>query len=164
MRSTGRNGNGTGHEPHGTAAEKLTALMRREAAVKAALGALREEKKRQRSINRATAGKINTLIGAAVTADVEAAGEDSPRRKTYISEILNHYYAEGSGARALLEENGWLGVLANAGARRAPAAVVAPHRVHEMAVGKGENDGNGKRRATDAAGAGEHRHSEAVEA
>ena len=45
---------------------------------------------------------------AVIAADVETAGEQTPQRKTYIGEILNHYYAKGSGARALLEANGWL--------------------------------------------------------
>ena len=109
MKTTGNERDSDASQPtNGTREAKLTAMMRREAAVKAAMDAWRAEKKRQRSLNRETAGKIHTLIGAAVAADVETAGEQTPQRKTYISEILNHYYAKGSGARTLLEANGWL--------------------------------------------------------
>lgn len=87
---------------------RLDVLRRREAALKAAMDALRAEKKRQKSLNRETAMKIHALIGAAVATDLKTAGEETPQHKAYISEILNRYYAKGSGARALLEANGWL--------------------------------------------------------
>jgi hypothetical protein len=100
--------NGVSKPTNGTRDAKLTALMRREAAWKAAKEALREEKKRQRSINRETAEKIHTLVGAAVAADLATAAEKTPEHRAFITEILNQHYAKGSGARALLEANGWL--------------------------------------------------------
>jgi hypothetical protein len=109
VKTTGNDRDGNPSKPtNGTRDAKLKALMRREAAVKAALEALREEKKRQRSLNRATAGKIYTLIGAAVAADLETTSQETPQHKTYVSEILNQHYTKGSGGRALLEANGWL--------------------------------------------------------
>jgi hypothetical protein len=88
---------------------KLDKLIRRQADLKAAIAALRAEKKRQKELNREMAAKIHTLIGEAMVADVEAA--DTAKRggrKSYISEVLDRYYEEKSSARTLLENGGWL--------------------------------------------------------
>lgn len=108
VKSAGKSRNGNGHEPHGTAAEKLTTMIRRQEAVKEAMAALRAEKKRQRQMNRETAAKLHSLIGAAVAADLETKTEETPTRKAYIAEILSRHFEKQSGARALLEANGWL--------------------------------------------------------
>ena len=108
MNSIGKNNNGGTAEENGTRDAKLKALMRREAAVKAALDALRELKKKQRNLDHETALKIHGLIGAAVAADLKTAAEETPQHRAYITEILDHYYVKGSGARTLLEANGWL--------------------------------------------------------
>jgi hypothetical protein len=82
--------------------------MRREEAVKEAVEALRAEKRRQTSLNRQTSAKIHSLIGAAVAADFELDGKATPAQRAYIGEALMRFYNEKSGARILLEANGWL--------------------------------------------------------
>ena len=88
---------------------RLDALTRREAAVREAKAALRAAKAKQRQLSRRTAAEINSLLGAAVAADLETAtAENRATQRAYITAALARTYRKKSAARALLEANGWL--------------------------------------------------------
>jgi hypothetical protein len=87
---------------------RIDALTRREAEVKAAIAALRAEKKRQKELNRETAARVHALLGAAVAADLETATDQNRAVRAYIREVLGRTYGKTSGPRALLEAAGLL--------------------------------------------------------